>query len=274
MGLEGLDQEVRLPESNTKGGTFMRKSILVAVAAFAATAFATPALAWDLTLTRTNNTSDQLTVSMRDGSTTRNTWAGSFDWTVTSQSGSPFSTGDSVRTFCTELHQFASNPMSFTDAPLEDIPNSESGMGAAKAAQMQELYGRSYSEVALGSGAGRVLRAAFQLAVWEIAYETSDTLSVDGANSGDRGSTYARSGTSRNEVFSETYDNKNAVEWANMWLAAIDGSDFGETAQGLLAAGDGQDMIIMVPLPAPAMMAGLGLLGVVVGRRRLMNSAS
>jgi hypothetical protein len=196
-----------------------------------------------------------------DGDLVGATMAGRFSWSVQSVQGAnnPFSVGDTAYTFCTELTQHVSAGQTYTYdfATAGSLP-STGPMGASAAAAMGALFGAYYNIAVNGTN---VQAAAFQLAVWEIAYEMADEEGLSALNV-QNGEFRAIAGGS-------------AKAQANAWLA---------TLGSLLSSGEllgltnltSQDQLILVegsstpvPLPAPVLLAGVGLLGVAIGRRKL-----
>lgn len=112
-----------------------------------------------------------------------------------------------------------------------------------------ELWGRFRHEVRDGTTA-----AAFQVALWELAFGTTDHDLATGA-------------------FRLVNQGGNTVyETAQSWLTAV-GTGDGPVARNLVVlvsqgSPDRQDLITTVPVPASMALVGLGLLGLAAPRRR------
>jgi hypothetical protein len=137
---------------------------------------------------------------------------------------------------------------------------------------MRRLVGGGYSyesntfknvETSLGLS-DRDLYTAFQLAVWEVANETTSTLNVDSSSSA-KGTFYLTSGGGANSA--------NVISQANNWLSNLSSYT---PESGLYAfvrdanSNYGQDfMVKVVPIPAAAWLFGSALFGTAaLGRRK------
>lgn len=173
---------------------------------------------------------------------------GEYEWTQTSPSSAPLATN--FTTFCIEINQdinFNQPPYTYTVASLASAPQPNSpwisgGMGAAKAAQIDELWGQDFSKINNATTA-----AEFQYAVWYIVYGSE--LSVDSTNT-------------------------PLLNTAKTWVSNLNTS--GPTADVIALVsgeptnnGDAQDQITAIPLPSSAYtgLALLGGLGLVAGVR-------
>ena len=164
-------------------------------------------------------------------------------------------TSATVSGFCVELGEgFPDNPITYTVAQLNQMPeNSPPGpMNASQVSLMNELYDEWFSYGSVNNSADYA--AAFQIVVWEIAHETLDGSSV---------ATAASELSLATGAF--TADLSASISTlANNMLATL-GS--GATFNGLrgLTNPTNQDLLVVVPTPAIAGLAGLGLVGM---RRR------
>ncbi|MBL8875364.1 MAG: hypothetical protein JNM86_06165 [Phycisphaerae bacterium] len=180
------------------------------------------------------------------------TQAGGFNWTRTGGTATdPYVSGSFV-TFCIDLkkHVGAGNNYSFSQTSLDMAPTPSGNgvnypMGATKADLLGRLWGAHRSSLV-----GDVMFGAFQLAIWEIVFENSNTLSVSNGNftaTGDPG------------------DPTSAISTANAWLSAV----AGEPAYGglyALTGGEGGPQDQLVPTPGCLALAGFG--GLALFRRR------
>ncbi|MCY2952419.1 MAG: hypothetical protein NTU53_10625 [Planctomycetota bacterium] len=115
---------------------------------------------------------------------------------------------------------------------------------------LENLFAQHWSEIWSAGANKNKYAAAFQLAAWEIIYETNTTKSLD---SGSSTTFYAAP--------------SDATTQANTWLAGLSADG---TKMGLIGLRDGQDFVVPVPLPATAgmMFATLAVLGAVTSLRR------
>lgn len=181
------------------------------------------------------------------------TEAGVFNFTRVGGTYAGFSVG-SFLTFCIEPLEFISpgGVYTYDTGTLDSGPtNVPGGMGAAKAEQLRELYGRFYPGFA---GPLTVASAgALQIATWEIVRETSGAL--DALN----GTTRFRNGDAAALALAQTY------------LDAIDGSGPKLADDIALLSVGPQDLIVReapVPEPSSFVLGGLGLLSLFGLRRR------
>ncbi len=156
--------------------------------------------------------------------------------------------------FCIEPREFIyeGTSISYNVAPLaQGALSSIGGMGAAKADQIAELFGRFQSNLA--APMTNLQAGALQIATWEIVREfANNALNVYNGN-----------------IFYESgSDNPNGMlSLAQSYLGAINGS--GPRAQGLqaLTVDGGQDLLVQVVSAAPEpgtwlmMIGGFGLIG-------------
>jgi len=182
------------------------------------------------------------------GGTWKGTLAGGMNWTRDGvMPGSYAGLQGDFRTFCIEVTQnvafgnsYEYHVVNTENAPTVD-PTFSLPMGAFKAGQLSELFGRFYSGLTTGSDYG-----AFQMAVWEIVYEVAQTpLNVD------NGRFQIRNAASEQAM-------------ANTMLGALTGQG---PMMNLLAltSREFQDQVF-VPTPGALALAGMG--GLLISRRR------
>lgn len=176
----------------------------------------------------------------QDGASSRSVWAGQLSQAID---------GMSVKTYCTELTQWAGSGV-FNVVSVDQAPKPGSGMGQAKAEAIYQLFNATNRGADIATNAQA---AAFQAVIWEIVYE------FDGAES------------------------DLSLAGGNVQISGVNSVLF-DLYRGLASAGNGdktptviaytndtrQDQLGLriVPLPGAAGMAGLGLAGVTVRRRR------
>lgn len=206
------------------------------------------------------------------------TKAGQFNWTVGSNDmGLP--EGSEMVTFCAQLFQGVSNGQTYTyfSNDIADTPddNSEPGtMGMMRASVLGDLYARHYDSINGGmiDGFGNVgaakASAAFQMAVWEITHENMP------AGGGEiDAQTYVNSLSLKLGAFTAWTASGTTDELASFFLdSLLEGGMLAFDLMGLTNPGQ-QDQIMplgmnYVPLPAPVVLAGTGLVGLLVLRRR------
>jgi hypothetical protein len=160
-------------------------------------------------------------------------------------------------------------------APVQGSGSTMEGLAdvgsLTRADAMRRLVGGGYSyesntfkNVTVDGLTDQDLYTAFQLAVWEVANETSATLNVNSASS-EKGSFYLTSGGGTNSA--------SVISQANAWLGGLDTytPESGLYAFVRNAGGNyGQDfMVKVVPIPAAAWLFGSALFGTAaLGRRK------
>jgi len=195
--------------------------------------------------------------SLDGGSTWRSDLAGRMVWNRTGGThvGNPMG---SFFSFCVELTQHVNYNTNYTFnvVPLSQAPDPGgmgvgSGMGLTKAEQIRELWGRHYNSIVDADTS-----AAFQIAVWEIVYDSGNDL--------------------LNGSFRARKINNALPAWvtlAQTWLNTLDGNGPKPFLGGLTSTGL-QDQVYFespaVPLPA----AGLGGLALIatLGIRRIRRA--
>ena len=197
----------------------------------------------------------------RNGNAT-NLFAGQLMHNFSNGQGDCVSLSGTQATFCTELTEYvATNTSPFDSAALEDAP--ESGpMGAAAAQAVKDIYAQANGRQFATSGTvdNKDLAAAFQIAIWEVVTDYDGTAASLDVTAGDLKVT--------------KMDGSDLSAGVADYLAELFG------AVGMNADGDGifavvndcyQDQIVMVPLPAAALLGAAGL-GVIIWRRRKLAS--
>jgi hypothetical protein len=159
-----------------------------------------------------------------------------------------------ILTYCTDLTQNTNNSMTdYSLVQLASAPQPGQEMGPTAAQNLSRLYAyeMSMEDNAFSSTASSQRTAAFQIAIWEIVADS------------DNGPLDASSG----EFFVEGGLNGVGEALLTQFLAAALNHD-GRVSLKALVSQNGQDQIIVVPLPTASAMALAGLAGVVGVRRR------
>lgn len=157
-----------------------------------------------------------------------------------------------LRGYCIDLNNYAKEPRDYRlykpeYAPIPDPVNGNPvGMGAAKANDLALLWDAAFQS----SLTDLVTQAAFQLAVWEVVFETTSAYDV-GLNKGTHFASFV----------SSYLTNNNVVSLANSYLGLIDSSKKASTELVALVNAVDQDFLVEVPTPA-AFVQMLGLLSV------------
>jgi hypothetical protein len=203
--------------------------------------------------------------SLNSGGTFTNVKVGVFDFTRTGGTYAGFvSPSTEFLAFCIEPGSFITPGASYTYTvdTLADGPTSPGPMGATKADELRELYGRYWD---FTTPLTTDLASALEIATWEIVRETTATLdplagSIQFKNPSDAA----------------------ALTLAQSMLASIDGTGpkiTGDLAllspSSVVGAEDPfQDVVVRelpTPEPASALLIGAGLLGLAALRRRVTN---
>ena len=195
--------------------------------------------------------------------------AGIMNWAVNSVNGTN-TFGYNIHAFCVEVEEGAGSPANYTVVTPAEVPeNAPPGpMGSARSSLMQDLYSRFYTSTVDPSGGSawgdRINNAtAFQLLIWEISHEnfTSNDLSTMVSEIDIANGAMAAYGNSSNAGLDA------GVASAVTTMVNALGSGGWNAFAGLVGATSvsDQDLLIVVPSPAIAALAGLGLVGM---RRR------
>ncbi len=182
-----------------------------------------------------------MSVSSNGGSSSQTLRSGVNNFTVLG--GDPSLLAPAFTGFCIDLNQTiqVGNSYTFTASPLEAAPVPGGGMGSVKANQLRELWGRYQLLTTTGSSTNA---AAFQIAVWEIVFDSGLDLASGAVQVGGHSAT---------------------LTLAQGWLNSLNG-DVTKYAGNVyaLTSASGQDMIV----PTPGSLALLGLAGLAIARRR------
>lgn len=194
----------------------------------------------------------------RSSTFSTSTFAGARDFTRS---------GRTVRTFATRVAESFALGESVAFAAVDPIVLAGGAPGATPIGQLRadllaDLFGRYWSFAS--SGLDGSLAAAFQLAIWEIVHENLTGSTREDAAAQltlDLGAFQASEGTGP-ETFS-------AYIHANLMLMSLGNGPFSEFAnlRGLTDAGTREQLAaVIVPVPAPALLAAAGLFA--AGSRR------
>jgi hypothetical protein len=157
--------------------------------------------------------------------------------------------------YCIDIFQTISFNSLYNDYTPKSLATDGFLTGARKGEIAQLFHG--FYDMSLTSS---TKSAAFQLALWEIVFETGPKLNVDGANA-DHGVTYATSPDTPG----------NVITTANLWLGGL--GSFSTDLAGITTyrSSANQDLIGYHHVPEPAtwtlLLAGLGLVTFMVRRR-------
>jgi hypothetical protein len=181
--------------------------------------------------------------------------------------GNPSPYNGTFTTYCLDLTDAIglNTPYTFTVQPDIALAPKSAPMGATQAAEMDELFGQQYGLLSTQDD-----YQAFQLAIWNIVYDT-DTSVEDG-----EGEFYVEGGNEDSALDTSTIDS-TAITEADDWLddaaSPTDQALYGDDDDVVALTGSEgiQDQIMMsTPLPSTAMCGGVLMIG--LGLARWMSS--
>jgi len=199
-----------------------------------------------------------------------NTWSSAYNtdasrWNPVKAGQHNFSKGSRVyENYCVQLLQglTVNDCYTFEVKAVEDVPNGPGApgpMGAMKASMMENLYKRYWSTAQAG---GNTSAAAFAMLVWEISHENFDA--------GDAVSALSQMSLTTGAFQMQDQAGDGVFDLATSWINEMVTAGTIKSFPNLIGLSNPtkQDHLMVVPVPAPAVLAGLGLLGVARGRRR------
>ena len=190
--------------------------------------------------------------------------AGLINWNIQQYNGS--AAGGTMKSFCVEVSEaFPDDPIQYTLTDPTGVPEESppGNMSANQSQMMQDLYSRYWADVSSSAEESWLSyadeAAAFQLVVWEISHENFSDPS-------DLSSMKSELDITLGALVATSYFSNDVLTAANGMIAAL--GTGGWTNYSALFGGTNptnQDLLIVVPSPAIAALAGLGLVGM---RRR------
>lgn len=174
--------------------------------------------------------------------------------------------GKTYSNYCVQLFESVGNigdTHTWCTAALQDVPDAPPApgpMGAIKATLIQDLYARHFAAVK-GSG-DAVQHAAFQVVIWELTHEKFNAIDAAGALAQ---ADLLHGALQLNGAKADVLAAANAMlaDLGNGGFRSMGDNLFGLTSPSL------QDQLVVVPIPGAALLAGVGLLGAGLARRRM-----
>lgn len=186
--------------------------------------------------------------------------------------------GKEVVTYCIQVYEsvYVGNDYTFTQTDdLTEVPESPPYPGAMNSSQaglVEDLYAR-YIDMKTGLLAeGTALTdnfdndtasSAFQLVVWEIVNES--------ITDGDLNKASNELNLDLGAFRADTQDNMDGEMATSLIISSLGEDGWMDTRGHLIGLSNPahQDQLMVVPLPMPALLAGIGFAGAIVLRRRL-----
>jgi hypothetical protein len=184
--------------------------------------------------------------------------------------------GREMVTYCIQVFESASVGDTVTYTQTTDLttvpeaPPAPGPMAGFQVNMVQDLYsrfidqktGKIASGTSLDAYSYSVASSAFQLVLWEIVHENFDATTAESAGdqlSMDTGAFQSENGTGI------------AGQAASVIISELGEDGWGSIGDKLigLSSPDKQDQLTVVPLPTPVLLAGIGLLGAGIVRRRM-----
>ncbi|MDZ4753057.1 MAG: hypothetical protein SGJ11_00995 [Phycisphaerae bacterium] len=174
--------------------------------------------------------------------------------------------GQTYSNYCVQLFEGVGQvgeTNTWCTAAIEDVPEAPPApgpMGALKATLVQDLYARFHATVKDSADAND--HAAFQVVLWELTHEKFDAatavLALDQID-------LLEGALQLNGAHA------TILALANDMIDALGDGGFQSIGDNLIGLTSQlkQDHLVVVPIPAPVLIAGLGLLGVGILRRRM-----